>query len=523
MTDIREQEMQNRINALVLEKENLTNENSYLKEQIAYLKKLAFGSRTEKTKRVMGEDIEINLFDEAETEAKASAPEPVIEVPAHQRRKKQKSHLEQILKDFPHEERLITLPEDERICKRCGAELISMGREKIRTEVQFIPATVKVIDFYRESFQCLECRKQEHFSIEKPVMPQPVLAKSIASPSSIAHVITQKYQFAMPLYRQEQEWKAIGLALPRATMANWVIRAAQDWMVPLVERMHQLLLLQPIIHADETPVQVLGEKGRKNKTKSYMWVFTSGEYEQDGRQIRIYQYQPGRSGRFAGEFLKEYKGTLQTDGYTGYEQASCSAHALCWAHARRYFVDAVPQGLKQEEKNASISGQAIKRIDELFAVDKTLADKTPEERQQKRLRLEKDKLEAFFVWLEEVQPGALPKSALGKAINYALNHKEGLSVYLNDSNAALSNNICERAIRNFTIGRKNWLFSASPKGAAASAAVYSVVETCKANGIAPFKYLVYLFERMPNINFKIHLEKLDALLPWNEEIQNSCK
>ena len=183
----------------------------------------------------------------------------------------------------------------------------------------------------------------------------------------------------------------------------------------------------------------------------------------------------------------------------------------------------MPQGLKQEEKNASISGQAIKRIDELFALDKTLADKTPEERQKERLRLEKDKLEAFFVWLEEVHPGALPKSALGKAINYALNHKEGLSVYLNDSNAALSNNICERAIRNFTIGRKNWLFSASPKGATASAAIYSVIETCKANDIDPFKYLVYLFERMPNMNFKIHPEELDALLPWNEEIQKNCK
>ena len=182
-----------------------------------------------------------------------------------------------------------------------------------------------------------------------------------------------------------------------------------------------------------------------------------------------------------------------------------------------------PPGLKQEEADASISGQAIKRINELFALDKTLADKTPEERQQERLRLEKDKLEAFFAWLEKAQPGILPKSALGKAVNYALNHKEGLSVYLNDGNAALSNNICERAIRSFTIGRKNWLFSASPKGAAASAAVYSVVETCKANGIAPFKYLVYLFERMPNMNFKIHPEKLDALLPWNEEIQNSCK
>ena len=159
MTDIREQEMQNRIDSLTLEKENLRYEIDCLKEQIAQLKKMAFGSRTEKTKKILGEVEEINLFDEAEVEAKGSGSEPVIDVPAHQRRKKQKGHLEQILKDMPHEERVITLPEDERICERCGTQLTSMGREKIRTEVQFIPATVKVIDFYRESFQCLECRK----------------------------------------------------------------------------------------------------------------------------------------------------------------------------------------------------------------------------------------------------------------------------------------------------------------------------------------------------------------------------
>ena len=186
-------------------------------------------------------------------------------------------------------------------------------------------------------------------------------------------------------------------------------------------------------------------------------------------------------------------------------------------------MEALPPGLKQEEADASISGQAIKRINELFALDKTLADKTSEERQQERLRLEKDKLEAFFVWLEKVQPGTLPKSALGKAVNYALNHKEGLRVYLKDGNAALSNNIFERSIRSFTIGRKNWLFSASPKGAGAIAAIYSMVETCKTNGIDPFKYMVYLFERMLNMNFKIHPEELDTLLPWNKGDQNNCK
>jgi hypothetical protein len=192
-------------------------------------------------------------------------------------------------------------------------------------------------------------------------------------------------------------------------------------------------------------------------------------------------------------------------------------------HARRYFIDAIPAGISQEEAAESISGQAVRKINELFALDKELSYKSAEERQTERLRLEKDKLEAFFVWLEGIQPKVLPKSALGKAVNYALNHRKGLSAFLTDGNIALSNNICERAIRNFTIGRKNWLFSASPKGAAASAAVYSIVETSKANGLEPFRYLTHLFENLPNLNFKIHSELLENFLPWNDEIQKNCK
>ena len=522
MTDLREQEMQNRIDALANEKRNLKEENQYLKEQIAQLKKMAFGSRTEKSKRVLGDNEEINLFNEAEVEAKASAPEPTIEVPAHQRRKKQSGRREEILRSFPHEERVTTLPEDQRICKRCGSPLISMGREKVRTSVKFIPATIKVIDFYRETFQCLECRKQNHFSIEKPVMPQPVLAKSIASPSSIAHVICQKYLLSMPLYRQEQEWKSIGLMLSRATLANWVIRPTEDWLMPVVERMHMYLLQLPVIHADETPVQVLNEKNRKNTTKSFMWVYTNGEYEVRW-QIRIYEYHSGRSGSFAADFLAGFHGILQTDGYSGYEKISCEAHALCWVHARRYFVEAIPTGLEKEEIAETTSGQALNRINELFALDKELAELPVAERQQERLRLEKDKLEALFMWLKTVQPETAPKSALGKAVNYVLNHQEGLSVYLLHGAAAMSNNICERAIRNFTIGRKNWLFSGSPKGAAASAAAYSMIETSKANGLDPFKYLTYLFTKLPNMDFKIHPELLDSVLPWADEIQQNCK
>ena len=455
MTDLREQEMQSQIDALSSTAENWKNtaknlktENQMLKAQVAQLQKMVYGSRTEKTKRILPEtaDGQLNLFNEAEVEAKRNAPEPCIEVPAHQRRKKQKDHTAELLAKFPHEERLITLPEEERVCKRCGTALTSMGKEKIRTEIEFIPAKVNVIDYYRESFQCLACRKEAHFSIEKPAMPQPVIAKSIASPSSVAHVMVQKYQQSMPLYRQEREWKEIGIPLSRATLANWVIRPAEDWLMPLVSRLQQDLLQQDVIHADETPVQVHKEKGRKN-----------------------------------------------------------------------------PANLPKEDLLGSICKKAIERINELFAIDKGLAGLTKEEREEQRLQLEKEKLEAYFAWLQDIELNVLPKSKLGKAVQYSLSHKEALQAFLKSGNAALSNNICERAIRNFTIGRKNWLFSDSPKGAKASAAVYSIIETANANGLNPFQYFKYLFEHLPNADIKRHPEHLDDVLPWNETIQQNCK
>ena len=288
--------------------------------------------------------------------------------------------------------------------------------------------------------------------------------------------MVQKYLQAMPLYRQEREWKEIGIPLSRATLANWVIRPAEDWLMSLVSRLQQDLLKQDIIHADETPVQVHKEKGRRNPAKSYMWVFSSSEYEQ-AHPIRLYEYQPGRSGSYAEAFLKGFNGILQTDGYTGYQKVPCRAHALCWAHARRYFVEAIPPDLKEEDLFGSICKEAIERINALFAIDKELAGLPAAERKNQRLQLEKDKLEAYFAWLQDVMPKVLPKSKLGKAIQYSLAHQEELQAFLEDGNTALSNNICERAIRNFTIGRKNWLFSDSPKGAKASAAVYSIASS----------------------------------------------
>ena len=181
------------------------------------------------------------------------------------------------------------------------------------------------------------------------------------------------------------------------------------------------------------------------------------------------------------------------------------------------------QMLPKEDLLGSICKKAIERINELFAIDKGLAGLTKEEREEQRLQLEKEKLEAYFAWLQDIELNVLPKSKLGKAVQYSLSHKEALQAFLKSGNAALSNNICERAIRNFTIGRKNWLFSDSPKGAKASAAVYSIIETANVNGLNPFQYLKYLFEHLPNADIKRHPEHLDDVLPWNETIQQNCK
>lgn len=496
----------------------LEEENQRLHQQVDYLRKHLFGQKSEKTSVIFNG--QINLFDEAEQEAKKSAPEPEAQTVKEHKRKKYVGQREELLKNLPHEERLFTLPEEERICKKCTGALVSMGKEVVRTEVQFIPAQVKVIDYVRETFECRKCRKANHFSIEKPMMPNPPLAHSIASATSIAHVMVQKYSYAMPLYRQEKEWKDLGVNLSRATLGNWIITAARNWLEPLMERLHQELLKQRYIHADETTVQVHREKNRKDTAKSYMWLYASGKYEV-AHNIRVFEYQPGRKGEYPKEFLKEFHGYLHTDAYAGYEKVENIKRCLCWSHVRREFVDALPENLADESQTLCKAG--IEQINELFAIEKELETLGQEERKKQRLEREKPALEAFWSWIEINKGKVLPKSKLSKAMAYAQNHKKELENYLEDGNCNISNNLAENSIRPFTIGRKNWLFSGNPKGAKASAAVYSIIETCKANGVDGYKYLCYIFENLPNIEFMRQPEILDQYLPWSPAIQENCK
>ena len=502
--------LQNRIS-------ELEQENKRLHETVHFLTRKLFGRSTEKTSTLsMGQ---VSLFDEAETQANPKVPEPELkEVKAYQRRKFAGQRAE-LLKDIPHDKRLCTLDERNRFCEACSTNLVSIGEEFIRTEVEYIPAKLRVIDYYRETFECRTCRKNGEPYIEKSPMPYPVIQHSMASPSTVAWVMHQKFVNALPLYRQENEWKQLGLNLSRATMANWIIAASRDWLMPIVNLMHKKLLEERYLHADETTVQVLHEKGRSNTTDSYMWVYSTGQYCK--HPIRIFEYQPGRSGSYPQEFLKGFKGFLHSDAYSGYKKLPEITRCLCWSHVRRNFVDALPKDINS--RDGTLPSQGIRFCNKLFEIEKTLENLTSAERRQERLKQEKPILDAFWSWLNSIKNHVLPKSKIGKAVTYALNQKEELMSYLADGNCVISNNLAENSIRPFTIGRKNWLFSGSPRGAAASAAVYSVIESAKANDLNPYKYLYYIFSELPGVQFEREPEFLEEYLPWSLEVQATCK
>lgn len=496
-----------------LEKENLL-----LQEKVGFLTQKLYGRTTEQTSS-LGFEGQMSLFDEAETSVDPSAIEPDLKDVASYRRKKHKGQKEELLKDLPHEKKLCTLAEEDRFCETCGTPLASVGEEFVRTELEFIPAKVRVLDYYRETFECRRCRKEGKEYMGKSPMPYPVIQHSSASPGAVAWVIHQKYELAVPLYRQEKEWGALGVKLSRATMANWILASYRNWLSPIVELLHKKMLEQEYLHIDETSVQVMNEPGRKNTTDSYMWVYCS--IKGATNPIRQFVYQPGRSGTYPQKYLEGYHGFIHTDAYKGYEKVTDITRCICWSHLRRYFIEALPKDI--DRLDATLPAIAIKYINQLFEIEKKLEVLSPKGRKEQRLIQEKPVLDAFWSWVEESAPKALSSSKLGKAFTYARNQKIGLMNYLLDGNCSISNNLAENSIRPFTIGRKNWLFSGSLKGAEASAGIYSLIETAKANGLSPIKYIQFILSDIPGTSFLEYPEYLEEYMPWNPLIQKLCR
>lgn len=495
---------------------DLQNQVSNLTEMVILLRKEKFGPSSEKTpKQVEGQ---LSLFNEAEVEAAVSVPEPISKEVKGYVRKNPKTKREEIIKDLPVREILCETAENEQYCEHCNSKLRPIGKEVVREELEYIPAKLQIVRYVRMAYECQCCKHTDHPFIKKALTPTSLMNHSLASPSSVANVMYQKYVNSVPLYRQEKDWEQMGLSLSRATMANWVIRCSQDYLIPVVEHLQKKLLERDIVHCDETPVQVLKEKGKKPQTKSYMWLYRTGD---DGKPpVIIYDYQPSRNGDHAVVFLKDFHGFVHSDGYSGYNKLTGITRCGCWAHLRRKFIEAIP---KRNSADEPLSMAEIGRdyCNQLFEIERDLKTLSPEERKCKRLELEKPILEAFWCWLENLN--VLRGSALGKAVTYAKNQKKYMENYLMDGRCSISNNAAENAIRPFTVGRKNWLFADTPKGASASAAVYSIIETAKANGLNVYTYLEYLLLYMPDTDWRNHPEDLDALMPWSGDVQVECK
>jgi transposase len=348
--------------------------------------------------------------------------------------------------------------------------------------------------------------------------PASPIPKSFATPSLLAQIVTSKYVDALPLYRQAKIYERMGVDLNRATMASWVMKMG-ELVTPLLEIMLEEIRGGDYAQMDETPFQVLKEKGKLATTNSYLWALRGGEAE---RPLLYYEYAPTRGAEVAKGLLDGFEGYLQTDGYKGYdgfdEESSGVVHVGCFAHARRKFDEALRgQGKKAKAgKKASLARQGLGRISELYKIERGYAEASREERTALRAEKLAPKIEALREWTLASVDRVSPESLTGKAVGYLDRQWPKLERVLKDEKIPLDTNAVERAIRPFVIGRRNWMFADTPGGATASARLYSLVETAKANGIEPWAYLNHVFEKLPEAS---NPEDIEALLPWRIEIK----
>ncbi len=513
------EEKDNKIAQMDREINDLRNEIKRLGEQFKLMQARKFGRSSEKTNSNQLSFLD-DTFNEAEHCSDPDEPEPELDdvVP---KRRKQKGKREADFTNLPTEQVIHELPEEERVCPDCGGTMHECGHSVYRREVEFIPAQYKLLEHVQTTYGCRHCEKtSDHVPMKKSDIPKAVIAGSgIASPGLIAQIMHNKYTLALPLNRQEQELARHGIDLSRQTLCNWVLLSHEKWLSEIIKVLHAELIKQNILHADETTLKVLHENGEISEKKSYVWVYGTSKYAD--RQIVIYDYQPTRKGECAREFLEGFSGKLHTDGYDAYHRMLPKAITPvgCWAHMKRKFTDAI-KSLPKKIQKQSPAQVGLRYCDQLFGIEGDCNKKelSPEERQ--RIREEKSRpiAEAFFAWAQrEYNNHPTPRDLYGAALTYAKNQRVWLMNVFLDGRLELSNNRAERAVRPFAVGRKNWMFSNTPRGADASAAVYSIVETAKANGLNPFLYLKFLLERLPQG------VPVEECLPWASTVQAICR
>ena len=469
-------------------------------EQLSLAKQKQFSSSSEKNLLQRG------LFDESGVELPDDVKDQLFDqeeqtvVAAHTRAKKPKRC--KLPEDLPRETIVHDIAEADKVCA-CGKCLVKIG-EEITEQLKYIPAQLSVVQHVRPKYACKPC--QENIKIAPT--PQLLLPKSIATPELIAHIVIAKYCDHLPLYRQEKMWERIAVNLPRSSLCGWVLKTA-ELCEPLIKQLQKSIVSYDYAQADETTVQVMQEKDRKNTSKSYMWCYRGGN--KDGPMI-VYEYQETRGGYHAKKFLTGFSGYLQTDAYSGYNWTATNNDIIavgCNAHARRNFAELV-----KISKTPGLATQGVSFYKSLYKIEKEARADDLSSEKRHALRQEKSKpiLKAFKQWLDHHLPKTSEQGKIGKAIRYCIKHWEQLTGFMKDGRVEIDNNLCENAIRPFTLGRKNWLFMGSPAGAKAGATFYSLIETCKANKIDPQQYLIQMLHKIRLCKTE---EDYQALLPQN--------
>ena len=496
-------------------------------EQVRIANSYRFGKHTETLDSIDGQ---LSFFDEAESCCDLSAPEPAEEEVIPSRRRKKKGQRETDLKDFP-----VDIIPPYRVSKEELDNFYGAGNwrrledetyKRLRHEPESWTVEVHTVEVYLGTGG----EHQDEFLRGK--RPKDLLRGSIVTPSLLASILNVKYVNSSALHRIEQEFKRNGVNISRQTMSNWIIRCSEKYFVPFVECMKQELLSLPVTQSDETPTQVIGDSDRPN-SMCYMWVHRSGEFYKD-RPVVVYEYQKGRGHEKPLNFYRDYKGILVTDSLEQYHLLDRKlpdvTNANCWAHARRAFADAVKVADKKDPQavKSSVAYRALQKIAEFYSIDTGLKELPKEERLKQRQEKIQPMVEEFFAWVkQQVSEYAVPpKSKTGQGLNFIINQEKYLKVFLTDGDVPIDNSASERAIRTFCVGKKNWMFHNTARGAEASALVYSISETAKLNNLRPYYYFRHILTELPKLCDKkgnIDPAKLDILMPWSSELPEECR
>ena len=493
--------------------------NAMLSDRLALAQKHRFGASSEKY--ADGYE-QLNLFNEAEAASETEdALVEEIEIASH-KRKKRTGKKEEDLSGFEVTEQVeYKLTGEDRYCPDCGKKYKVVTKETVK-RLKFIPARFEVVEEISYVYSCPECGAM------KRAEKVPALIKgSIATPSLVAGIMNAKYVNGMPLARQEREFARYDLKLSTKTMANWIINCADRYLKLLYDRMKEEFLKSRYIHCDETRLQVIDEPEQQGSTQNWMWVYLTDRYS-EAPQMVLFDYERTRAGYHPKTFLGEqFEGYLTCDGYQAYHGLKDSIIVSgCFTHARRRF-DAALTTLKKdftkEQLQGTVAYQAMSRIGILYKIEELIQNKPVEERYRERQKQALPVVDAFFEWLHSMEDSVDRSSLIGDAILYTLNQEPYLRRYLEDGHLSIDNNSAERAIKNFAVGRRNWLFAKSIRGADASATVYSITETALLNGLKPYLYLTYILDQLRRMGPFPEEEELDRLLPWSRELPEELR